>query len=130
DGIRVATVTGVQTCALPILPQQWALAAPHLGDQLLAADRAMERHAQLAELIPDGGRHPGAREGRPGQLVEHSVEAVELVPWRTESAGVARIHVLNSPALGAPLKQPVATPCYSNVRAPCSTGIMTTIAFT
>src|SRR5256886_10435093 len=55
DGIRYLTVTGVQTCALPILPlaSRWAREARALPEQLLALVRAglvAARHEDAAPL--------------------------------------------------------------------------------
>src|SRR5206468_5887934 len=54
DGIRVLIVTGVQTCALPILPRAVVLAdrhGPFLGDVLVARDRDDEEIAKRARVL-------------------------------------------------------------------------------
>src|SRR6266853_1682661 len=62
DGIRDLTVTGVQTCALPISPPA-ARAAGHVDDRVHAGagwpgrlDRGRREPGDLSPLAPQGGR--------------------------------------------------------------------------
>src|SRR2546422_4208433 len=65
DGIRDVAVTGVQTCALPILPDA------RRGDRHLAGLPPQYRHANASRERHVPGRHrdrpdsPGRDEGRP-----------------------------------------------------------------
>src|SRR5690606_39834266 len=74
DGIRAFHVTGVQTCALPILPQ----ADPELRATI---DRDAERlgwpalHARLAALDPDAA---AALEPTDAQRIQRALEIVQL----------------------------------------------------
>src|SRR5688572_32699750 len=83
DGIRDLTVTGVQTCALPILlpqlPRPW-LSAEHApmaidGDELRTA--ACQR-PRIAAVIQDEGSHPSGfrseerRVGKEGRSMRSS----------------------------------------------------------
>src|SRR5207248_4654465 len=74
DGIRDRTVTGVQTCALPILGADLELLARFLVDMRRA------QHRELLDLGRQRDRSPDARAGAlggiddlAGGLVEHAV---------------------------------------------------------
>src|SRR6266481_9209875 len=54
DGIRDGTVTGVQTCALPISPR--AMQRRVLARSVRWSLRAAPAHGDLAQLDPRGGR--------------------------------------------------------------------------
>src|SRR2546430_12627508 len=67
DGIRDLTVTGVQTCALPIsrLRDRTERGAPPFDE--LGEERPHRGAHERRELDPDGRRDPGPRERRAGR---------------------------------------------------------------
>src|SRR5205809_4120130 len=60
DGIRDVAVTGVQTCALPILPVARRRAARR-GDGARGPRAALARHARRGGGVRQPARRPGAR---------------------------------------------------------------------
>src|SRR6266516_6122333 len=66
DGIRARTVTGVQTCALPISFWRWGLAVPPVVVGLRPASR------------PARGADPDQRGQLPDHLVDHGVGSLPL----------------------------------------------------
>src|SRR5207247_5254613 len=95
DGIRDPLVTGVQTCALPILrrhgvtqdlPARRRVACDALRQQ--SAGAAAQRHATAARVQPAGSR-PGALRrtaGGGGRMTDKPLSAVEKV--KEESRGL------------------------------------------
>src|SRR5256886_11713072 len=63
DGIRYLTVTGVQTCALPIWPRLPAnvVRRPRRRDERDGAGRGVARTRLTAPCLPVGRGHPGSR---------------------------------------------------------------------
>src|SRR2546430_8324881 len=65
DGIRDLTVTGVQTCALPILPHREELAERNLHPRLLAAV-PVDAQADRVQLVDP------ARMAREPDVIDHA----------------------------------------------------------
>src|SRR6266516_6711286 len=105
DGIRDRTVTGVQTCALPILPR---VGAPRPGRGRLG------RAARRARDPLGRGRADGSRRGGPGLFgAAPTVRGAPVAPLRTRAAGgrgrarAQRGLVAGVPARGRVLGRPV-----------------------
>src|SRR5207245_7160219 len=79
DGIRDATVTGVQTCALPIL-RKYPLARrervlPHRRDERLDAPRTVDRHELRSDLVGRGVERDQIGRASCRERVERAVAA-------------------------------------------------------
>src|SRR2546427_5586698 len=103
DGIRDLTVTGVQTCALPI--SAWRL-APLLGPSRRRrhARRDVRRRAQVHPQLEPGSEALAARPRRPGgRLLARSLGGGEaggsVKPFTTPPGHVARETRLAPPLL-------------------------------
>src|SRR2546427_11967036 len=73
DGIRDLTVTGVQTCALPISSRRWREAAAEYRRALSLADNVREQRfltARLAVCEAGGGSTADRKRGGWGKRVE------------------------------------------------------------
>src|SRR5688572_30723208 len=75
DGIRDLTVTGVQTCALPIFDEAAGLLdAPTLGEAATAYREAAARWHEVAEVAAPAGREPFAEARRLTRQLQDQVE--------------------------------------------------------
>src|SRR6266478_7259167 len=90
DGIRDLTVTGVQTCALPIseFPYQ------QLEPGRLAADEALAEAPLVLRIVEQEGRHFAARSAGPVRR-PRSAAAPFLVTWFKSHTYL--LHVLHVP---------------------------------
>src|SRR6266542_5015105 len=96
DGIRDATVTGVQTCALPILQDDTAL-----REQLLEAQMRLEigeiSDEEFAEIERDVRTRireiKGQQQGAISMSSRDSVSEVEIEKWKPHSRGSWKLEV-------------------------------------
>src|SRR5688572_32203341 len=88
DGIRDLTVTGVQTCALPIL-QTIQLARPALRRLHRAAERAVQAELSACRLAKSRRRLQAMSVRRTGANVRHGTRSEERrvgKEWRARSS--------------------------------------------
>src|SRR6266567_3972040 len=88
DGIRDLTVTGVQTCALPISPHQDGVAAPQWSDVEPIAERAVRE--LLGMRAREGAALAAELAGRLGAL-ETGARAIEQRAPERLTAELARL---------------------------------------
>src|SRR5438874_5284650 len=93
-------------------PQKRSLAAPHALHKLFPPG-PIGAQPDALEVILDRRRDARSGELRPGKLGEDPIQMIELHPLRSEATTAAtwvhELHLVLSPAWGAPLKQPVAS---------------------
>src|SRR2546430_8157021 len=83
DGIRDLTVTGVQTCALPISRVTVAVHLEHAGERVLVARMTPER---LAAVEDEFRLKPGEALERRCEILRHA-DHEDVVPLRQQRAG-------------------------------------------
>src|SRR5688572_3265407 len=117
DGIRDLTVTGVQTCALPIwavLLQRWPACRPSAGEGLPWGDRQdggggdqgqIDRSSGVSEAVGRVGEEEGVRVGAVGEGTRvgriDPDDDRRLLPWR---------QVAGHPGAGHPVRVPGGLP--------------------
>src|SRR5690606_39578631 len=110
DGIRDFHVTGVQTCALPILP------VPERTDLVRDDAEILGDERRLAERARDGVEERIARP-RPPAAVARGRGARRHLPERLERAEVVDPEQIEARELAAEPRNPPAVP-FARVRGP------------
>src|SRR5437867_753941 len=90
DGIRDRTVTGVQTCALPIFGL-----GQSLQGRTVSTRQKNERKYERWEDLPGGGRRysfdvPGRQRGKARYVKEVDAQEVMVKFWRSEERRVGK----------------------------------------
>src|SRR5438128_9035204 len=100
DGIRDATVTGVQTCALPISPFCSIAESPH---DIMGAGHA-STSIGYAVGIKEGMRHMGDRRSKIGQQIgQLDARVVAVIGDGGMTGGVAFEAISQAGGLGTPI---------------------------